>query len=226
MMPQPETWTIRQKIIGVLLRQARLEAGKSLKQCGQVLGLSSGVLSTVERGERGISLPELELIAYYLGVPLEHLINNQTAPPSPAPEELPGQEVLMLRHRIIGALLRQARSAMDLSQAELAERVGMPKSRLSQYELGEKPIPLVELEELAKALEVPLSHFLDEGGGPIGEQQRRMREWRQFSELPPAVRTFVLQPANLSYLQLAMRLSQVPASGLRDIAASLLDITL
>ncbi len=225
-MPQPEAWTIRQKIIGVLLRQTRLEAGKSLKECGQVLGLSSGVLSAIERGERGISLPELELIAYYLGVPLEHLLNNQTAPPSPTPEELPGQEVLMLRHRIIGALLRQARSAVDLSQAELAGRVGLPKSRLSQYELGEKPIPLVELEELAKVLEVPLTHFLDEGLGPIGEQQQLAREWRQFSELPPAVRTFVLQPVNWSYLQLAMRLSQVPANGLRDIAASLLDITL
>ena len=44
-MAQPEKWTLRQKIIGVLLRQARLEVGKTLKECGQVLGFSSGVVS-------------------------------------------------------------------------------------------------------------------------------------------------------------------------------------
>ena len=31
-MAQPEKWTLRQKIIGVLLRQARLEVGKTLKE--------------------------------------------------------------------------------------------------------------------------------------------------------------------------------------------------
>jgi transcriptional regulator with XRE-family HTH domain len=224
-MPQPEAWTLRQKIIGVLLRLARLEAGKSLKECGQVLDLSSGVVSSIERGKRGISLPELELLAYYLGVSLDHFFNNQITLSSPSPEEVPGAEVLTLRQRIIGVLLRQARLDMDLSQAELAKRVGLPKSRLSQYEQGEKPIPLVELEELAGALDVPLSHFLDEGVGPVGEQQQREKEWRQFAALPPEVRAFVVQPVNLSYLQLAMRLSDVPAGGLRDIAASLLDIT-
>ena len=232
-MLQPEAGRIRQKIIGVLLRQARLETGKSLKECGQVLGLSSSVVSAIEHGERAISLPELELIAFYLGVPLDHFLDSQATPASPTPfrrtqraEELPGAEVLMLRHRIIGARLRQARLDLDLSQAELAGQVGLPKGRLSGYELGEKPIPLAELEQMAKVLEVPLAHFLDEGVGPVGERQRREREWRQFAELPPAVRAFVLQPVNLGYLQLAMHLSEVPASRLREIAASLLDITL
>jgi transcriptional regulator with XRE-family HTH domain len=225
-MAQPDAWTLRQKITGVLLRQARLEAGKSLKECGNIAGLSSGALSAIERGKRSISLPELELLAYYLGVPLDHLLNNETTPASPPAETLPRSELLMLRHRIIGALLRQVRLERDLNQAELAKKVGVSKRRLSQYELGQKPIPIVELEMMAEALDVPLTHFLDEGIGPIGEQQQREKEWQQFVTLPPQVRTFVLQPANRSYLQLAMQLSAVPADGLRNIAASLLDITL
>lgn len=224
-MSQSEAWTLRHKIVGVLLRQARLEAGKSLKECGQVLGVSSGIVSSFEQGNRGISLPELELLAYYLGVPLNHLLNNGAASPGPSLEELPSEEVLALRHRIIGTLLRQARLDLDLSQAELARGVGLPKGRLSQYEQGGKPIPLAELEALAEALEVPLVHFLDEGLGPVGEQQQQEKEWQQFAKLPPDVRAFVLQPVNLGYLRLAMRLSKVQADELRNIAASLLDIT-
>jgi transcriptional regulator with XRE-family HTH domain len=224
-MPSPDTWTIRQKIIGVLLRQARLEAGKSLKECGQVLGLSSGAFSSIEHGKRAISLPELELVAYYLGVPLDHLLNHDAALSTPVDEDVPAEEVLALRHRIVGVLLRQARLDLDLSQSELADRVGLPKGRISQYEQGAKPVPLVELESLAEALEVPLAHFLDEGVGPVGERQQQEKEWQQFVELSPDMRAFVLEPANQSYLHLAMSLSDVPADGLRNIAASLLNIT-
>jgi transcriptional regulator with XRE-family HTH domain len=224
-MPQPEAWTLRQKIIGVLLRQARLEAGKTLKECGQVLGFSSGVVSAIEHGKRAISLPELELLAYYLSVPVDYFLDNGNAPSDPSLEELPSEEVLMLRHRIIAALLNQTRSEQGLSQRELAEMAGLSKRRLSQYEQGQTPIPLVELEAMAKALDVPLTYFLDEGIGPVGEHQQHEREWRQFAELPPDVRAFVLEPVNLSYLRMAMHLSQVPADGLRNIAASLLDIT-
>lgn len=225
-MSQKEAWILRQKITGVLLRQARQDAGKTLKECGRVLGLSSSVISAIERGKRAISLPELEMLAYYLGIPLNQLLNGES-PPDPTPvEELPGAEMLVLRHRIIGALLRQARLKEDLTQAELAESAGVSKSRMSHYELGERPIPLAELETMSEILGVPLAHFLDEGIGPIGEQQQQEREWQLFTELDPDIRAFVLEPTNHSYLQLAMSLSSVPADGLRNIAASLLDITL
>jgi transcriptional regulator with XRE-family HTH domain len=224
-MSIPEAWTLRQKIIGVLLRQARLDAGKSLKECGQVLGLSSGALGSVERGKRAISLPELELLAYYLEIPLSHLLNNQDESSFALDEDLPSEDVLALRQRIIGASLRQARRELDISQSKLAELVGIPKGRMSRYEQGEKPIPIVELEAMAEALELPLNHFLDEGVGPVGERQQREKEWRLFTDLSPEVRAFVLEPANRSYLQLAMSLSDIPADGLRDIAANLLEIT-
>jgi len=225
-MPQKEAWILRQKITGVLLRQARQDAGKTLKECGRVLGLSSSAMSAIEYGKRPISLPELEMLAYYLGTPLDRLLNGGSPPEQKSAEELPGEELLALRQRIVGAVLRQARLEQNLNQAELATRVGVSKSRLSQYELGERPIPLAELETMCETLERPLAHFLDEGIGPIGEQQRQDRQWQLFVELPSDVRDFVLEPANIGYLQLAMSLSSVPSDGLRDIAASLLDITL
>ncbi len=225
-MPQNEAWTLRQKITGVLLRQARLDAGKTLKECGRVLGLSSSALSAIEYGRRPISLPELEILAFYLGVPLDQLLDGGAEASRTQVEELQCDEVLALRHRIIGVLLRQARLELDLTQGELAKRVGVSKRRLSQYEQGEKPIPLVELEAVARTLDVPLTHFLDEGVGPVGKQQQLDREFQQFVELPPKVRAFVLDPINHGYIELAMSLSTVPAQDLRDIAASLLEITL
>ena len=81
------------------------------------------------------------------------------------------------------------------------------------------------MEALAEALELPLGYFLDEGIGPVGERQQREKEWLLFADLTPEVRAFVLEPSNQSYLQLAMSLSDVPADGLRNIAANLLEIT-
>jgi transcriptional regulator with XRE-family HTH domain len=225
-MAKEEVWTIRQKITGVLLRQARTNAGKSLKECGQVLGLSSSTLSAIEHGRRPISLPELELLAYYLGASLDSFLNGNSEPAATPIEELPIDEWLSLRHRIVGALLRQARLELDLTQAEVAERLGISDSQLSEYELGESPIPLVELEAMAEILDVPVSHFLDVAIGPIGEHQQLNAQWKQFVELPLDTRAFVLEPSNMDYLRVAMSLSAVPAEKLRKIAASLLEITL
>ena len=74
---------------------------------------------------------------------------------APEEEPLPLQEVLALRHRIVGALLRQARLEADISQKELAEVLGCSTGRLSSYEYGKQPIPLAELELLAQHLSLP-----------------------------------------------------------------------
>jgi transcriptional regulator with XRE-family HTH domain len=225
-MPHNEVWTIKQKITGVLLRQARVDSGKTLKECGRALGLSSSALSAIEHGRRPISLPELEMLAYYLDIPVEQLLNGSTQPTRAPIETLPSEELLALRHRIIGTLLRKTRVELDLGEAELAKRIGISKKRLTQYELGERPIPLVELEAMAEALDIPMNDFLDEGIGPVGEQQRLERDFQQFAKLPAEVRAFILEPTNLGYLELARSLSAAPSDNLRNIAASLLEITL
>jgi transcriptional regulator with XRE-family HTH domain len=225
-MPNTEAWTLQQKITGVLLRQVRQEAGKSLEQCANVLGLTSSEMTDIEFGEQAISLPELEVLAYYLGVPLERLLNGHAPADRDALSDATAQALLALRHRIIGALLRKARLAQGLAPGELGGRIDVSKSTILRYELGEIAIPLAHLEMLSDALRVSLSYFLDDGIGPVGKHQRYERESRQFAELPPEVREFILEPSHLAYLQLAMSLSGMPAEKLRNIAASLLDITL
>jgi len=62
-MADKKSLTLRAKIIGVLLRDARLAANKSPKECAELLGLSASAYSSFELGKKSLSLPELELLA-------------------------------------------------------------------------------------------------------------------------------------------------------------------
>ena len=51
-------------------------------------------------------------------------------------------------------LLIEARHAAELTQAELALRLGRPQSFVSKYERGERRLDLIEFHELATALQL------------------------------------------------------------------------
>jgi transcriptional regulator with XRE-family HTH domain len=219
-----EQLVLRNRIIGLLIRDARERAEKTKRECAAALGVSTGSITAYEDGRKSISLPELEVLAYVLDTQMDHFWERD-AQLMPDETPLPLEQVLTLRHRIVGALLRQARLEADMSQKELAEVVGCSGRRLSSYEYGERPVPLAELELFAQHLHVSLEYFLDSQDGPVGEWHRQQEAWDLFQDLPEEIREFVTQPINIRYLELAMRLAQMPAGGLRAIAEGLLDIT-
>jgi len=215
----------RAKILGVLLRDARQAAGKSAKDCAARLGCTPGVYGRYETGKKAVSLPELELLAYFFNVPLSHFWGHETL--SDGRGEVvdhESAELLALRHRIVGVQLRAARAKAGLSIKELSAAAGIPAGRLSAYEFGRKPIPIPELEALAGALGQTVEDFLPEAG-PIAEWAAGRREFEQFNQLPAEVREFVADPMNESYLRLAMQLSALSVERLRGIAEGILDIT-
>ena len=59
-----QTYTLRAKMIGAMLREARLSAGISLKDGAAGIGVTSSTLSSYEYGRKPVSLPELELLAF------------------------------------------------------------------------------------------------------------------------------------------------------------------
>lgn len=217
---------LRARRLGVLLRDARLAKGQNLKACAEALGLSPSTLRAYEQGERAPSLPELEAIAYHFGLPLEHFWGREVLSDDPSPvASLPLQQLMALRHRIIGAKLRQIREQRGLSLKALAAEAQLPVGRLRSYEYGEKPIPLPELETLTAILQVPLEEFLDQDG-PLGTWHKQQKEIAGFLELPEPLRQFVSQPINRPYLELAQRLSEMSVDKLRAVAEGLLEITL
>jgi transcriptional regulator with XRE-family HTH domain len=214
---------LRQKIVGVLVRQTRLKAGKSLKETAAVLDCSPERLSQYESGERALSLPEAEALARLFSVTLENLLDEtrqEDKVPPPPPSEL-----IRIRQKIIGVQLRLARQAADLTQKELGEATDIPPGRLSQYERGLRPIPLPELEILTEILDLDFDELVDEDLGPDSPQARRQRNIQRLSMMPEHIQDFVLSPVNAMYIEMAMQVSSLPVSTLRQIAEGLLDIT-
>ncbi len=224
-MADKKSLALRAKIIGVLLRDARLAAGKTPKDCGAVLGISASAYASYELGKKALSLPELELLAYYLDIPLSHFWGDEVL--SEAPEraaDINAEELISLRHRIIGAQIRQARTANGIAIKELAAAVGIPASRVKAYEFGEHPVPVPQLETLAWVLGMKIDNFF-ERQGPVGEWDSARRAFEKFKELSPEMQEFVMNPLNAAYLNVAMRLADMPADKLKNMAELLLDIT-
>lgn len=224
-MSNQAAYAVRAKIIGVLLKDARLAAGKSQKECAEAAGCSVGVYSAYEAGEKCPSLPELELLAFALDTPLKHFWGTQAK--SEAAEQraiLPAATLIVLRNRIIGAQLRKARLAAKIRLKDLAGQIGVSGGRLSAYEMGETPISLPELEALVTRLSLSIEDLF-EARGTVGEWDSAQRTYERFKHFDPELRDFISDPANENFLRLAKQLSDLPTKKLRAIAESLLDIT-
>jgi len=218
--------TIRSKKLGVLIRDARMAARRGIKECAEAIGLKSGAFRAYEEGRKSPSLPELETLVYYLDLPIDHFWSNETKSNSPLPiEALDLPRLLAVRQRKIGALLRQERTNASISVRNLAHETGISGARIKAYELGERPIPLPELEILVTTLGGRIESYFDRSG-PIGEWMTNEEAIQNFLELPEGLREFASRPVNRPYLELAMKLASMSKDKLRSVAEDLLDITL
>jgi transcriptional regulator with XRE-family HTH domain len=218
--------TIRTKKLGVLIRDARLAARRTVQECAEALGIRKSIFRAYEEGLRAPSLPELETLVYYLDLPMDHFWGKQTKSENPSrTTKLDLPKLLSVRQRKIGALLRQARTKASVSIRNLAHDTEIASSRIKAFELGERPIPLPELEVLVRALGGRIESFFDRHG-PVGQWMISEESVKQFLEMPVELREFVAMPVNRPYLELAMKLSNMSKDKLRSVAEDLLDITL
>lgn len=212
----------RAKILGVLIQDARRHAGRTVEACAQVLNITPEEFARAERGEHVLSLPDLEVLAIYLKVPISHFWGNETMSAEQTPDFA---TMVSLRQRMIGALLRQARLEAGRSQQELADEIKVDIGRIQSYESGNEPIPLFHLERLGRFLGVSVAYFSDDQRGPLARHESEQKMQRRFASLPEDLRAFVAEPINISYLETAKRLSELDVKKLRNIAEGILDIT-
>jgi len=216
---------IRSKTLGLLIRDARTTARRNVTECALAMGVKPGIFRAYEEGRRAPSLPELEALVYFLDLPIDHFWSKEIKSGKPLPHEnLDLPKLLSVRQRKIGALLRQSRMNASISIRSLATETGISGARIKAYELGERPMPLPELEALIKALGGRVESFFDRTG-PIGQWLMNEEAIRDFLELPLELRQFVAMPVNRPYLELAMKLSNMSRDKLRSVAEDLLDIT-
>ncbi|MEV7689070.1 helix-turn-helix domain-containing protein [Streptomyces bungoensis] len=60
----------------------------------------------------------------------------------------------------VGERIAEARLATDMSQGDLASKVGLDRTAMVRIEAGDRKVSALELSRLAQALGVPLAHFL------------------------------------------------------------------
>lgn len=220
-----EVYLLRARILGVLIRDAREAAGLSEEACAAVVGVVPETLRAWELGQTMPSLPDLELLAYHLHVPVSHFWATE---PSLEQERHPSVDrdaYRLLRDRLIGALLRAAREERGLSLEALAAEVGVAPGTLLAYELGQRPVPLPVLSSLASACHVPLSYFA-ESNNRVGHFLEQQENLRRIADLPDDVLRFISSPSNRPYLDLVMKLAALDTDRLRAVAEAILDITL
>ena len=63
-------------------------------------------------------------------------------------------------YKVLLTCLKEARESAGLTQAELAERLGLSQSQVSKCERGERRVDVIELREWCGAMGVRLSAFI------------------------------------------------------------------
>ena len=221
-----EAYRIRAKMIGVLLRDARQNVGRSVEDCAAVLRVSPAQFEAWEYGDDAPSLPQLEIIAYFLGVPVSHFWGPSTFEAERDDHTDSAQaEYQAIRDRMIGVLLRQAREEQRVSLDDVSRATGLPAALLERYELGDLPLPMSELSALSSTLKKNMRYFL-ETSSYIGDFLAQREEWRNFAAMPEDLRRFAANPLHVGFLEIALLLSQMPTDRLRRVGESILNITM
>lgn len=97
----------------------------------------------------------------------------------------------------IGKLIRKQRKAAGITQAMLAEAVGLESETISRIENGIRLPSIEKLVEIADVLHVPVAVFFDYPGTPRQRQDIRLAERISIAleNLPEAGKHFVLNVA-------------------------------
>lgn len=220
---EKEALRLRAKIAGVLIRQSRLAASRSIQDCANHLQLSPELVTAWEYGDDLPSPPQLERLAKYLSVPASTL-SQDNEPLAFEDEQAESDRFVVLRQRLLGGLLRVARELKRVSFEQLSEVTAIDRGLLQEYESGERVIPMNHLLVLANSLDRDLDYFLGSGYGLDGETEG------ESAVTAPAVssegnRSLAVDRKTQGIIKLAVAFSQIPSEELHRIADALLSIS-
>jgi transcriptional regulator with XRE-family HTH domain len=218
--------SIKAKKFGVRLAAFRQKKGLTTEVLSQWTGISNERLETIEQGEATITLPEIEIIALKLGFSTETLIAGELQDLSAArPGEAAVIQYAGLRDRMIALSLRKTRMEQQLELDSVANICELDLDELSQYESGNKPIPLPILECLCSEYQIPILSLVSQKLSSEPSSVTISTTSEHNNDLPEEITEFINNSANLPYLELARKLSELDAAKLRSIAEGLLEIT-
>ena len=217
--------TIKRKKLGILIKDARLFIGKTKKECGQYLGISGGAFNSIENGKRSISLPELEIFANNLSLPVKYFFQEKLQTENDLSNLILNQEDFSISTKNIASEILAAYDESNLTYKEIKEKTGISSTRFKKYINGETPIPIPELETLCSLFEIWLFSLINDSTFS-GKKALENLSIAGFKKLDSELQEFVSKPVNTPYLEIAKRLSDLSTEELRGIAEGILEITI
>jgi hypothetical protein len=118
--------TIRTKKLGVLIRDARLSARRSVQDCAEALASGRVCSALMRRANGRRPCPNWKPWSFYLDLPLDRFWSKEIKSTSTSPiKNIDLSKLLAIRQRKIGALLRQERMNASISIRNLANKTGI-----------------------------------------------------------------------------------------------------
>ena len=207
--------------LGQLIQAARKRTRSSIADCSNALGIDPKIFEEMEKGDRVPSLPEVEVMAMFLDVPMDYFWGGDKLPTETQKDYV---KYMTLRHVIIGTTLRQYRDNRRMKLEELANEVGISQEELGGYETGQ-PVSFLDLAIIVRALDRTIMDMTDDDYGPLAQHENEIAQKQKFDDMPEDMKAFVVEPINKRYVEAAIQLSQLDVGRLRSIGESLLEIT-
>lgn len=150
--PRVHKKTALQIEFGKLLRRKRQELNLTQQELAEKADLDSTYISSIERGERNVSLGNLIALATALNIEPQELIPHNPLDPK-------------VQTRIeLGKRLKKIRERKKMTQEELAKKTNLTTGYIALLELGKKEINFENVIAIAHALQVSLKQLIPEAG--------------------------------------------------------------
>jgi transcriptional regulator with XRE-family HTH domain len=143
------------------IKTIRMSLHFSIHDCAKLLGLPQGEYLAFERGEQHLSLPDLEILALYFGLPLEAFFSDKYKRLYQLTllQDNIRPQYQLLRQKVIRTQLVLERQSAGLTLEELEEATGIPLDVLRNYEEETVPIPIDHLQLICQHLGKHLDTF-------------------------------------------------------------------
>ena len=225
--------SIKMKKMGMKLAMTRQNSGYSLMDLSRETGIDTDALTAFEQGASNPSLPQLETLATTYDRSIEDFISDKPLEMKKKSFDTIGLvRREKLHDRMIGMQIKKHRLDQHLSIENLAQSSGITQSEMEAYESGLSSIPFLVLVALCHELGISYEMFIsstpaDQLETKLAEEpQQQVLSQNPSSLLPDELQEFVNKPVNLPFVELAQKMSEMDAKKLRQIAESILEITL
>lgn len=154
--------TLRAHKLAALLVDARLYARRTPEEACALLNWEIEHLEDLEIAAIPPTLPELEALAAIYAVPVDHFFGNTSLSDGmPRLRTETMTQRLELRNRILGAMIMQARLRRNFSRDDLSYATNIPLEQIIEYELGQVPIPVTDLEDITRMMQIDITDWID-----------------------------------------------------------------